>query len=112
VTIDRRNNDRQVAWFPIRLDADDLGEGIAIAKDVSETGICIASTFRYAVGAPVSLTLHLDPATDVTREVAGTIVRMMDNDEDPDGMWPHKIGIEFDDPDPELVESVRRLLGA
>jgi hypothetical protein len=38
-------------------------------------------------------------------------VRLADNDEDPGGMWPHKIGIEFDDPDPELMAAVRRMLG-
>lgn len=110
MSIDRRQEDRQVAWFPIRLDAEDLGNGLAIAKDVSATGIGLASTFRYAVGAPVSLTLHLDPESGEAREVTGTIVRLMDNAEDPDGMWPYKMGIEFDDPDPELVEAIRRLL--
>ena len=110
MSIDRRGEDRHVAWFPIRLDADELGEGLAIAKDVSATGIGVASTFRFAVGAPVSLTLHLDPESGEAREVTGTIVRLMDNEEDPDGMWPFKMGIEFDDPDPELVEAIRRML--
>lgn len=110
MSIDRRGEDRHVAWFPIRLDAEDLGQGLAIAKDVSASGIGIASTFRYAVGAPVVLTLHLDPETGEAREVTGTIVRMMANDEDPEGMWPYKIGIEFDDPDPDLVEAIRRML--
>ena len=105
MTVDRRGESRHVAWFPIRLDADELGEGLAIAKDVSSTGIGIASAFKYAIGAPVTLTLHVDPKGGEPREVAGTIVRLMPNELDPDGLWPHKIGIEFDDPDPELVES-------
>lgn len=83
---------------------------MAIAKDVSATGIGLASTFRFTVGAPVTLTLHLDPESGEAREVTGTIVRLMDNDEDPDGMWPFKMGIELDDPDPELVEAIRRLV--
>jgi hypothetical protein len=103
---ERRGGERHLAWFPIRVDGDDVGEGMAIAKNVSRGGLLLASPQKFVVGAPVKLALHLDPETGKAREVHGTIVRMEVNDEDPDGLFPHRMGVEFDDPDPELLGEI------
>lgn len=108
---ERRQGQRHSAWFPIRIDGDDLGEGMAIAKNVSEKGLLIASYQRFAVGAPVQLTLHLDPEQGEPRELWGTIVRLDRNEADPEGMWPYTLGVEFDDPDPELLAAIRAAAG-
>jgi hypothetical protein len=103
---ERRGGDRHVAWFPIRVDAEELGEGLAIAKNVSRGGLLLASPQKFVIGAPVRLSLHLDPMSSEPREVMGTVVRMEVNEADPDGLWPHKLAVEFDDPDPELLAQV------
>lgn len=103
---DRRGGERHLAWFPIRVEGDDVEEGMAIAKNVSRGGLLLASPQKLVIGAPVKLALHLDPERGEPREVQGTIVRMETNDEDPDGMFPHRIGVEFDDPDPELLGEI------
>ena len=103
---ERRGTPRHTAWFPIRLDADELGNAVAIAKNVSQNGMLLASYQKIAVGAPVRLSLHLRPGEAKPRMVRGTIVRLVPNDEDPQGMWPHKIAVEFDDPVPGLVPEV------
>jgi hypothetical protein len=103
---DRRGGERHLAWFPIRIEGEDIGEGIAIAKNVSTGGLLIASPQKLIVGAPVKLSLHLDPKSDQAREVTGTVVRMEVNDADPEGLWPHRLGVEFDDPDPELLAEI------
>ena len=32
----------------------------------------------------------------------GRVVRVEDNPEDPHGLWPHRLAVEFDQPEPEL----------
>lgn len=109
---DRRNSERESAWFPIRVEGDDIGEGVAVAKDVSDKGLLIASYQKFAVGAPVKLSLHLDPGSDdAPRELWGTIVRLDSNEADPEGIWRYTMGVEFDDPDPELVAAIHRATG-
>ena len=103
---ERRGGQRHLAWFPIRVDGDDVDEGVAIAKNVSRGGLLLASPKKFVIGAPVRLCLHLDPQTGKAREVLGTIVRMEVNEEDPEGLFPHRMGVEFDDPDPELLGEI------
>jgi hypothetical protein len=106
LTQERRTNDRHTAWFPIRMDADESGGEVAIAKNVSDKGMLLASYKKLVVGEPVKLALHVRPEGDIPRLVSGTIVRLVPNDEDPEGMWRYKIAVEFDAPDPELVPSI------
>lgn len=106
VTDERRGGERHLAWFPIRVEGDDFDEGMAIAKNISRGGLLLASPQKLVIGAPVRLALHLDPESGKAREVEGTIVRMETNEEDPDGMFPHRMGVEFDDPDPELLAEI------
>ena len=50
--------------------------------------------------------LHVDPERREARELDGHIVRMVRNSADPNGLWPYKLAIEFESPDPELVAIV------
>jgi hypothetical protein len=102
----RRGNERHTAWFPVRLDAEELGECMGVTKNVSQRGVLLCSADKFVVGAPVTIELHLEPGKAEPRRLAGTIVRLTPNDEDPGGLWPYKMAVEFDDPDPIVVDRV------
>ena len=86
----------------------EAGSEVAIAKNISDRGMLLASYKKLVVGAPVKLALHVRPEDTVPREISGTIVRLVPNDEDPEGMWRYKMAVEFDDPDPTVLERVDR----
>lgn len=104
----RRGHDRHTAWFPVRLDAQELGECIGVTKNVSLQGVLLCSANKFVVGAPVTVELHLEPGKEAPRSVQGTIVRLTPNEDDPNGLWPYKMAVEFDDPDPTVLERVDR----
>jgi hypothetical protein len=99
----RRGQERHTAWFPVRLDAEELGECMGVTKNVSERGVLLCSAEKFVVGAPVTIEVHLEPGRQEPRRVPGTIVRLTPNEEDPAGLWPYKMAVEFDDPDPVVV---------
>ena len=94
-----------MAWFPVRVDAGGR-TGIAFAQNVSPDGILVAARKLIEVGSAVRLSLHVDPERSEPRELDGHIVRIVRNSADPDGLWPYKLAIEFENPDPELVAIV------
>ena len=102
---ERRSTSRHVAWFSVRVDADGRS-GIGLTHNVSQEGILLATHKLIEVGSPVKLTLHVDPDRQAPRELDGRIVRMVRNSADPQGLWPYKLAIAFEDPDPELVALV------
>jgi hypothetical protein len=102
---ERRQAQRHVAWFPVRVDAGGRS-GTALAHNVSGGGILLAARKLIEVGSPVKLSLHVDPDRQRPREIEGRIVRMVRNSADPNGLWPYKLAVEFEDPDPELVSLV------
>jgi hypothetical protein len=100
----RRGHERHTAWFPVRLDAEELGDCMGVTKNVSRQGVLLCSAEKFVVGAPVTVELHLDPDVQAPRRVQGTIVRLTPNEEDPNGLWPYKMAVEFDDPDPVVTD--------
>jgi hypothetical protein len=105
---DRRDETRHTAWFSVRLDAGELGECMALTRNVSRRGTLLCSAERFTVGAPVTIEVHLQAGEEPPRRIQGTIVRLTPNDEDPDGLWPYKIAVEFDDPDLVVVDRIER----
>ncbi len=95
----RRTNDRFEVWLPVKVDA--LREGIAITHDASSTGALMLTASTLDEGAPIEVAIKL-PGQDVPKRVTGRVVRVEDNKEDPHGLWPHRMAIEFDEAVPEL----------
>ena len=105
-SVNRRAQQRHTAWFPVRLDAEELGECIGVTKNVSARGVLLCSADKFVVGAPVTVELHLDPGKQEPRRVQGTIVRLTRNEDDPEGLWPYKMAVEFEEPEPSVLERV------
>lgn len=108
---ERRKAKRFRAWFPMRIEPTDAGEHIAVSRNISSVGLLMATATKLELGAPVTLRFRMAPAGPPEHVVPGTIVRFLSNEEDPDGLWPHKVAVEFDEPDPKL-ESILLSIGA
>jgi hypothetical protein len=87
--------------FPMRLETKEAGPGFAVSRNISTSGSLIATASELKPGAPVTLRLqfHRD---DQERWVEGVIIRVIPNEEDPYGMWPYLVGVQFTAALPEL----------
>jgi len=82
--------------------------GLAISYDASEKGLLLASPATLAQGDTLTVTFAVAPVESEERTVTGTVVRITENDEDPDGMWPNKIAVKFE----EEIPGLARILSA
>jgi hypothetical protein len=87
-------------------------DGMAVNHNVSASGMLIALSARLKVGARVDLRFSVPASAEPERMLQGKVVRIEDNAEDPDGLWPYRMAVAFDDPDPELIPALERALGA
>jgi hypothetical protein len=95
----RRENERYEIWLPVKVDA--LREGIAVTHDASERGVLMLTASTLDAGANVEIALKM-PGEAEPRRVTGRVVRIEENAADPHGLWPHRMAIEFDEPQPDL----------
>ena len=103
---ENRRSRRVKTWFPVRMRNADR-RNTAVAKYISEKGILLAARRELPLGTEVHVSLHLDPEAGTPRLVHGRVVRQEPNANDPGGLWPYKLAIEFDEPDPELMAAIR-----
>ena|SRR5688500_666139 len=109
--MEQRRDARYTLWFPVDVETADAKHTLAVAKDVSRSGIGVSASAGLEVGTTVTLTCKVPPDTGEQRTVTGTVTRHQKNPEDPHGMWPHRVGIAFDEAIPEL-ESLLASLAA
>jgi hypothetical protein len=102
-----RRSPRFMVWLPVRVD--ELAEGMAVSHDASDRGMLLVTASRLDVGAPVTIVVAVPPEGGEEREVHGRVVRVEDNAEDPDGMWPHRLAVEFDERVPDVERALARL---
>jgi hypothetical protein len=107
---DHRRDARYTLWFPVDVETD-AKHTLAVAKDVSKSGIGVSASAGLEVGASVTLSFRVPPDTGEQRTVTGTVVRHQRNPDDPHGMWPHRIGIAFTEAMPEL-EAILASMGS
>jgi len=98
--MERRGHRRLRFWLPVEVEG--IEGGVAVTHDASDTGLLLVSPHACPIGAPLDLRFAIPPGGPVTVEVQATVVRVSKNDEDPDGLWPYKLAVQFDDPVPDL----------
>src|SRR5262245_66480116 len=98
-----------MVWVPIRIE--ELPEGIAVTHNASGRGLLMVTASAVDVGSTVSITLQVPPDGQAQTSVHGRVVRVEPNSDDPDGMWPHRLAVEFDHPVPEIEEVLKNLAG-
>ncbi len=97
---EKRSFDRYALWFPVTIDAS-TRQVWAVCKDVSVGGILISGSAGLAVGDVVTLTFRVSPDAE-ERRLSGRIVRVDAPDGSPWAAWPHRMAIEFLEPDRTL----------
>jgi len=98
VSEDRRRHDRKHAWVPVDV------EGIqapVVLRDVSRGGVLLASSKKLVLEATLALAFT-SPAGGERHALRGRVVRVEPNAEDPDGLFPHLVGLTFEEEHPEL----------
>ncbi|HEX2676972.1 MAG TPA: PilZ domain-containing protein [Polyangiales bacterium] len=100
----RREHARYKLWLPVQMSAG--GEAkLAVVHNMGAGGMLIALCAEVKVGEPVSVRFQL-PTGDSQRELQAHIVHVERNAEDPDGEWPFKVGIAFDEVSSDLIPAL------
>ncbi len=108
--MERRRADRVSEWLPVQLDAGKAG--LAVTHNVSETGALLVTAQVLEVGQLVTIKASLPASGDaLERDIAleARVVRFSANTEDPEGLWPYSVAVQFEKPHPELEAALREL---
>ena len=97
----RREHGRYQVWFPVRVETGGV-DAMAFNHNIGSGGMLIAIGTDLQVGEAVTVTFQLPP-DGKQRQVKGTILRIEDNVEDPEGMWPQRMAVSFDEVDDDLI---------
>lgn len=93
--MERREQRRRRFWLPVQVDG--VPTGFAVSHDASGNGLMLVCAGTLAVGSTVQVKLSVPPEGGVEVSVPATVVRVSENDEDPDGLWPNKMAVRFNE---------------
>ena len=102
---EKRSHNRYSLWFPVTIDSSSR-QVWAVCKDVSAGGILISGSTELKIGDNVTVVFRVSPH-DAERKLSGRIVRVDPPDEDPRTVWPHRMAIEFTEPDAVAAVALR-----
>jgi hypothetical protein len=108
MTDERRTAKRYVLWIPLQLESGPETKMLAVSRNISWSGALMIAGASLDIGEKVTLRVQV-PGTDVDKTVAGEIVRVEANEEDPDGLWRYRIAVKFDEDVPELEPAFEKL---
>jgi hypothetical protein len=104
---EKRVYTRYPVWFPVTVQAPG-GELWAVSRDASPGGILLSGTTSLEIGAEVKVTFRVQ-ADEIEHCVDGRVVRAdEEDDDDPRGVWPHRMAVEFLEPLPQLDLPLKR----
>ena len=98
----RRRHARYQIWFPVQVYAGELTGAMAVNHNIGAGGMLIAVSAELKVESRVKVTFRLPPDGREERSMNGQILRIEKNLEDPEGVWPYRIAVAFDEIDPTL----------
>lgn len=99
----RRKHARYTIWFPVQVDTAELEEALAVNHNIGAGGMLIALSAELKADQKVKVTFRIPPHDSQERIVEGMIIRVEKNLDDPDGMWPFRIAVAFDEIAQDLV---------
>ena len=74
----------------------------AVSRNISQTGLLMATARKLDLGASVKLVFRVSLDDETEHELIGRIVRSEQNSDDPNGLWPYWVAVEFEEAAPEL----------
>ena len=100
-------HDRFRLWLPAQIDG--VGEEtlLAIGHDMSQKGSMMVVGEAIDVGTSLVVNVKIPPDGDETLTLKATVLRCEANEADPQGMWRHRVALEFDEASPRLEELLR-----
>ncbi|RLB58564.1 MAG: hypothetical protein DRI90_16605 [Deltaproteobacteria bacterium] len=105
---DRRHHNRYRLWLPARIEGAGKMSRLAIGHDMSQQGSLLVTDQALAVGDTIQMFVRVPPDFEEEREIGARVVRCTHNEQDPEGLWPYQIAVEFDEPNPELEALLRK----
>jgi hypothetical protein len=105
--VERRKINRYQVWFPVQLSTS-AGGAFAVTHNVGAGGVLLASPAQLEPGERVKVSFTLPPKGDAY-ELEGHVVRLEPNPEDPEGAWPNRIAVQFDDVQEELEPLLQQI---
>lgn len=100
--VQRRAHERTAIWLAIELEGPDREPALAVSRDASKAGLLLLTAAPFAIGTSLRVTIRLPPDGAVERTLQAAVVRCEPNREDPDGLWHHRVAVQFDQPDEGL----------
>jgi PilZ domain-containing protein len=97
---EKRSYSRYALWFPVTIDSSSR-QVWAVCNDVGAAGILISGSTELKIGDVVTVAFRVSPEGP-ERKMSGRIVRVEPRDDDPRTVWPHRMAIEFIEPDATL----------
>ncbi len=104
--MDRRRAERLEKWLPVRLDGDQ--PGLAVTHNANERGVLLVTAQTLEIGTEIVISVPTSEDGDELH-LEGRVVRFSKNNEDPQGLWPHAVAIEFTRPYPAFETLLRSL---
>ncbi len=107
---DRRIYHRYKLWIPARLEGETGPTQLAVGHDMSQKGSLLVTSKQLQVGERVRLFVRIPPDADDELQFEARVLRIAANDADPNGLWPFRVALEFDQAVPELEKALRQNL--
>jgi serine/threonine protein kinase len=110
--LDRRSHPRHEMWIPVYSES--LSGGVGITHDASDSGMLVLTRRALEVGEQLEMRFSVPPGSQSQFTTHATVVRNGVNSADPDGLWKHRLAVNFESPLPELrplLASLARELG-
>lgn len=104
---ERRHHRRFRLWLPARIKGGAEDSQLAIGHDMSQVGALLVTSEALSIGDRVRVFVRLPPDSTQEIEIRARVVRCEPNPQDPQGLWPVAVAVEFEDPVPELENLLR-----
>lgn len=94
-------------WFPVKVASGAL-DGMAFNQNISAGGMLMAVSARLEVDAEVVVRFQVPPDSGQEHVVEGRILRIEQNSDDPEGIWPYRVAVAFEAVDEALIPYLER----
>lgn len=88
----------------MRLSSSEV-DGMAVNHNISAGGMLVVVSAEIEPGAQVTVTFSVPPGGR-EHTLRGRVARVEPNAEDPDGLWPYRMAVQFDQVDPDLIPAL------